>query len=366
MPPFSAADHAFMAEALRLAEHGLFTTAPNPRVGCVIVNQGRLVGAGWHARAGEPHAEVHALREAGQHAAGATVYVTLEPCSHYGRTPPCAEALIAAGVTRVVAAMQDPDPRVAGSGLAMLASAGIETATGLMEAQARQINPGFVSRMTRGRPWVTLKAGASLDGRTALANGASKWITGAAARSDVQRQRARSCAVLTGIGTVLADDPQLNVRELETGRQPLRVVADSRLRMPAGARMLEGGRVLVATAEAGAAVREALQAAGAEVLQLPDACGRVDLSALLRALAQREINELMVEAGPQLNGALLGAGLVDELLIYLAPSLLGDTARGLFALPAFAALSQRINLDIVALDRVGADLRIRARPLPPI
>jgi len=355
-----------MAEALRLAEHGLFTTSPNPRVGCVIVNQGRLVGAGWHARAGEPHAEVHALRAAGRHAAGSTVYVTLEPCSHHGRTPPCAEALIAAGVGRVVAAMQDPDPRVAGSGLAMLAGAGIDTASGLMEAQARQINPGFVSRMTRGRPWVTLKAGASLDGRTALANGASQWITGAAARSDVQRQRARSCAVLTGIGTVLADDPQRNVRELETGRQPLRVVADSRLRMPAGARMLHGGGVLVAAAEADAAACEALQAAGAEVIVIPGAQGRVDLPALLRVLAQREINELMVEAGPQLNGALLGAGLVDELLIYLAPSLLGDTARGLFALPAFTALSQRIDLDIVALDRVGPDLRIRARPLKPL
>jgi diaminohydroxyphosphoribosylaminopyrimidine deaminase/5-amino-6-(5-phosphoribosylamino)uracil reductase len=245
---FSAVDHGMMARALQLAALGLWTTSPNPRVGCVLVQAGEIVGEGWHEKAGEPHAEVHALRAAGHKAHGATAYVTLEPCSHTGRTPPCAEALIAAGVSRVVAAMTDPNPLVAGKGLAMLRAAGIETASGLLENEARELNIGFVSRMTRGRPWLRLKAAASLDGKTALNNGVSQWITGPEARRDGQRWRARACAILTGIGTVRDDDPQLNVRDFETPRQPLRVVVDSRLETPLTARILQGGPVLIAGA----------------------------------------------------------------------------------------------------------------------
>jgi len=358
---FSAADHAFMARALRLAERGLTTTSPNPRVGCVIAKDGMVVGAGWHERAGEPHAEIHALKQAGEQARGATAYVTLEPCSHYGRTPPCAEALLAAGVARVIAAMSDPNPRVAGSGLELLRNNGIEVGVGLMEAQARELNPGFISRMERGRPWVRVKIAASLDGRTALANGVSQWITGEAARHDVQRWRARSCAILTGIGTVLADNPQLTVRDFDIGRQPLRVVVDSQLRTPSSAHITQDGNTLLVTA-ADSAKADTLRAAGAEVLVLPGMDGRVDLSALLKELARREINEVLVEAGAELNGALLQAGLVDELLLYYAPTLLGDAAHGMFALPQFSEMSQRVELDILSLDRVGQDIRIRARP----
>src|SRR5512143_772423 len=259
----NAADSQWMAHALRLAERGLYTTSPNPRVGCVLVKDGRVIGEGWHERAGEPHAEVHALRAAGEAARGATAYVTLEPCSHHGRTPPCADALIAAKVARVVAAMQDPNPLVAGQGLQKLAAAGIETDCGLMEAAARELNIGFISHTTRGTPWVRSKIAASLDGRTALANGTSKWITGEEARRDVQHWRARSCAVLTGIGTVLADDPQLNVREIEMGRQPLRVVLDRELRISPGAKILQGGRARVYTASSDAARHQAVQTAGA-------------------------------------------------------------------------------------------------------
>lgn len=359
---FSAADHRHMRQALRLAERGLYTTTPNPRVGCVIVKDGQVVGEGWHERAGGPHAEVHALRQAGAAARGADVYVTLEPCSHHGRTPPCAEALVAAGVKRVVAAMVDPNPRVAGGGLALLQAQGIATAHGLMEAQARALNAGFLARMERGRPWLRCKIAASLDGRTALANGVSQWITGAAARSDVQRWRAHSCAILTGIGTVLADDPQMTVRELDIGRQPLRVVVDSRLRTPADSKILQGGNVLIACLAGHEAQAQALRAAGAEVLELPARDGRVCLVSLLQALAQREINEVLVEAGAMLNGELLRLGLVDELLLYYAPTLLGDAARGMFGLPAFEAMSQRIDLDILDLEKMGQDMRVRARP----
>lgn len=359
---FSAADHQHMARALRLAEPGLYTTSPNPRVGCVIVKDGNIAGEGWHERAGEPHAEVHALRQAGALARGATAYVTLEPCSHHGRTPPCAEALLAAGVGRVVAAMRDPNPRVAGGGLQLLQQNGVETAVGLMENQARELNIGFVSRMERGRPWVRSKIAASLDGRTALANGVSQWITGAAARHDVQRWRARSCAILTGIGTVLADDPQLTVRDFDIGRQPLRVVVDSVLRTPPSARITQSGNTLIATTVDDAIKADALRSAGAEVLVLPEVDGRVDLAALLQELALREINEVLVEAGAGLHGALLQAGLMDELLLYQAPTLLGDAARGMFALPPFTEMAQRVDLDILGLDRVGQDIRIRARP----
>ncbi len=351
-----------MGQALRLAERGLYTTAPNPRVGCVLVRHDQVVGTGWHERAGQAHAEVHALQQAGPDARDATAYVTLEPCNHHGRTPPCAEALIAAGVARVVAAMRDPNPKVGGSGLARLQAAGIETACGLMEAQARDLNPGFISRMERQRPWVRTKIAASLDGGTALQNGISQWITGDAARQDVQRWRARACAVLTGIGTVQTDDPQLTVRDLDTGRQPLRIVLDSHLRLRPDARILQGGGVLVICADDRLPQAEALRAGGTEILAMPNRDGRVDLPSLLTVLAQREINELHVEAGAELNGELLRLQLIDEFVFYLAPQLLGASARGLFDFPALTAMAQRTDLDIVTLDRVGQDIRLRARP----
>lgn len=358
---FSAADHDFMARALRLAERGLYSTSPNPRVGCVLVRDGAVVGEGWHARAGEAHAEVHALQAAGAAARGATAYVTLEPCNHHGRTPPCVDALLAAGVARVVAAMADPNPLVAGQGLARLHAAGVVTEHGLLEHEARELNIGFVARMTRGRPWLRLKAAASLDGKTALANGESQWITGAEARRDGHRWRARACAILTGVGTVRDDDPQLTVRDVETTRQPLRVVVDSRLETPPTARILDGGPLLVIGAVADAARAGALAARGAEVLLLPNAAGKVDLSAALAELARRGINEVHAEAGARLNGSLLREGLVDELLLYLAPCLVGDAARGLFDLPALAALADRRQLQWRDLRPVGADLRLIAR-----
>jgi diaminohydroxyphosphoribosylaminopyrimidine deaminase/5-amino-6-(5-phosphoribosylamino)uracil reductase len=360
---FSPADHDFMARVLRLAERGMNTTMPNPRVGCVIVRDGKIVGEGWHERSGEPHAEVHALRQAGDAARGADAYVSLEPCSHHGRTPPCAQALIDAGVRRVVAAMPDPNPKVSGSGLQLLQASGIAAVSGLMEAQARQLNPGFIARMTRGRPWLTLKIAASLDGRTALANGASQWITGPEARSDVQRQRARSCAILTGIGTVLADDPQMTVRELEIGRQPFRVVVDSHLRIPLNARILQGGNTMIACIEGVGEKKAQLRAMGVTILELPETDGVICLVTLMRVLAEREINEVLVEAGATLNGALLRCGLADELLLYYAATLLGSDARGMFALPPLTEMAQRIDLDVLSLDRVGQDIRIRAKPL---
>lgn len=357
---FSAADHEHMARALRLAERGLFTTSPNPRVGCVLVRDGAVVGEGWHQRAGEAHAEVHALQAAGAAARGATAYVTLEPCNHHGRTPPCVDALLAAGVARVVAAMTDPNPLVAGQGLARLRAAGVATEHGLLESAAQELNIGFVARMTRGRPWLRLKAAASLDGRTALASGESQWITGPEARRDGHRWRARACAILTGVGTVRDDDPQLTVRDVETTRQPLRVVVDSRLETPPTARLLDGGPLLVIGAVADPARADALAARGAEVLLL-NAEGKVDLAAALAELARRGINEVHTEAGARLNGSLLRAGLADELLLYLAPSLIGDAARGLFDLPALAALADRRRLQWRDVRRVGADLRIVAR-----
>jgi diaminohydroxyphosphoribosylaminopyrimidine deaminase/5-amino-6-(5-phosphoribosylamino)uracil reductase len=356
---FCAADHRFMARALRLARLGLFTTTPNPRVGCVLVRDGKIVGEGWHRRAGEAHAEGHALAAAGANAKGATAYVTLEPCSHHGRTPPCAEALIKAGVARVVAAMRDPNPQVSGRGLAALDAAGIVTECELMRAEAVALNAGFVSRMTRKRPWVRLKLAASLDGKTALTNGNSQWITGPAARLDGHRWRARACAILTGIGTVRADDPRLTVRGVATERQPLKVVVDARLELSPDARILEDGRLLVACAGVGHA--EALRRRGAELLPLPDGAGQVDLAALMTELAQRGINELHVEGGCRLNGALLDAGLVDELLLYLAPRLIGDTARGMFDLPELTALDGMRKLSIDEARRIGGDLRVLAR-----
>jgi len=360
---FSAADHTFMARALQLAQRGLYGTTPNPRVGCVIVREGRVIGEGWHEKAGLPHAEAVALNEivgAGGAAKGATAYVTLEPCSHFGRTPPCADALIEAGVVRVVVAMPDPNPLVAGQGLARLAKAGIEVASGLLAAEAQELNIGFVSRMTRGRPWLRLKVAASLDGKTALNNGLSQWITGPDARRDAHTWRARSCAVLTGIGTVKDDNPRLTVRDVPTTRQPLRVVIDSRLETPPDAAVLEGGNVLIAAAqdnERGGALR----ARGAEIVILPNARGKVELADLMQELGRRGINEVLAEAGTRLNGSLLREGCVDELLIYQAPILLGDAARGMFGLAELTDLAGAMRLNIIERRSVGADFRIRAR-----
>jgi len=361
---FSAADHAAMARALQLAARGLDTTSPNPRVGCVIVRDGALVGEGWHARAGEPHAEIHALRTAGSAARRATAYVTLEPCSHFGRTPPCADALIEAGVTRVVVAMEDPNPLVGGRGMARLRAAGIVTEHGLLADEARELNIGFVSRMTRGQPWLRLKVASTLDGKSALDNGVSQWITGPAARADGHRWRARACAILTGIGTVRADDPVLTVRDVPCERQPLRILVDARLEVSAQARILQGAPILIATASTDEARIETLRATGHELILLPNAAGKVELSALLRVLGERGINELHVEAGFKLNGSLMREGCVDELLIYLAPMLVGDAAQGLFNLPALLTLNGATRLDIRDVRRVGPDLRLIARPLP--
>jgi diaminohydroxyphosphoribosylaminopyrimidine deaminase / 5-amino-6-(5-phosphoribosylamino)uracil reductase len=348
---FSAFDRAMMQRALALAEKGLYTTTPNPRVGCVITQGETVIGEGWHERAGGPHAEVVALKGA---AAGATVYVTLEPCNHHGKTPPCVDALKKATVKRVVAALRDPNPKAAHGGEA-LAQAGIAFEHGLLESEARELNIGFVSRMTRGRPWVRMKIAATLDGRTALPDGRSQWITGAEARRDGHRWRARACAILTGIGTVKADDPQLTVRDVDTLRQPLRVIVDSRLETPPGARILQGEKVLVFAGKSGSLPN-------AEVVALPNKNQKVELPQMLEELARRGVNELHVEAGFRLNGSLVREGCVDELLLYLNPSLLGSTAEGMLDLPAVATLEERRRLKVLAVDRVGEDLRVIARP----
>jgi diaminohydroxyphosphoribosylaminopyrimidine deaminase/5-amino-6-(5-phosphoribosylamino)uracil reductase len=333
-------------------------------VGCVLVVDGNIVGSGWHQRAGEAHAEIVALSEAGDAARGATAYVTLEPCSHHGRTPPCADALIAAGVVRVVAAVADPNPQVAGSGNEKLRAAGIVVEIGLMESEAQKLNCGFFSRMTRGTPWVRSKIAMSLDGRTALANGVSQWISGLAARQDVQHWRARSCAVLTGIGTILPDDPRLNVRDMESARQPMRVVLDSQLRTPSNAKILldtEGGKVLIYTATTDQEKIAALEQAGATVCEMPDKNGQIDLAAMMSDLAKRDCNEVLVEAGGVLNGALLRAGWVDELLLYISPQMLGDKARSMAHLGELTNLDQSVSLKWHDVRQVGDDLRIIAR-----
>jgi diaminohydroxyphosphoribosylaminopyrimidine deaminase / 5-amino-6-(5-phosphoribosylamino)uracil reductase len=358
---FTADDHRYMARALELAGRGLYTATPNPRVGCVIVNKGAVAGEGWHERAGAPHAEVNALAAAGQGARGATAYVSLEPCVHQGRTGPCTEALIKAGVARVVAAMPDPNPLVSGKGSARLQQSGIAVDTGLMADQARELNVGFVSRMTRGVPWVRLKVAASLDGKTALANGRSQWITGEEARRDGHHWRARACAVLTGAGTVRDDDPRLTVRDVPTTRQPLRVVVDSKLETPPVAKILEGGGVLVAAAREDKARIAALKAKGAEVIVMPNREGKVELGDLLRELARREVNEVHVEAGFRLNGSLVREGFVDELLVYLAPSIIGDKAQGMFELPEITELAGRRQLVVSELRAIGPDIRVMAR-----
>ena len=357
-----AVDRRHMSRALDLARRGLYTTDPNPRVGCVLAHGERIVGEGWHRYPGEPHAEIHALAAAGGDAAGATAYVTLEPCRHTGRTGPCTRALVEARVAKVVAAMRDPNPKVAGRGFAELAAAGIEVETGLLEPQARTLIRGFVSRVERGRPWVRCKLAATLDGRTATAAGESRWITGEAARADVHRLRAQAGAVLTGIGTLLADDPGLDARvvDAECLAPPLRVIADSHLRTPPAARVFSTpGRILVATAGDADSSRPLLDA-GADVVSLPDATGRVALRALMTALAERGVNEVHTECGPTLAGALLESGLVDEVVVYLAPALLGDAAQGMFTLPAVAAMRDRTRLEIAGVTQIGTDLRIDA------
>jgi diaminohydroxyphosphoribosylaminopyrimidine deaminase/5-amino-6-(5-phosphoribosylamino)uracil reductase len=364
-----------MARAIRLAANGLYTTEPNPRVGCVLVRDGVVVGEGWHRHAGSHHAERLALEAAGERARGATAYVTLEPCCHHGKTPPCTDALLEAGVARVVAAMQDPNPLVSGSGLDALRGGGITVEVGLLESQARTLNPGFCKRMWRGLPYVRCKLAASLDGRTAMSTGESRWITSEAARRDVQRLRARSSAIVTGIGTVLADDPSMNVRlqpcdlpGLRTDdavRQPVRVVLDSRLQMPAGARMLSlPGTTLVACVDGDSDRAARLEGCGARVYHCAGAAGRVDLESLFRYLAREDINEVLIEAGPILSGAALQAGLVDELVLYLAPHLMGDEGRGLFHLPGLERMADRIPLAIRDLRPIGPDLRVTAIPRP--
>jgi diaminohydroxyphosphoribosylaminopyrimidine deaminase/5-amino-6-(5-phosphoribosylamino)uracil reductase len=406
MSGFSAIDHLHMAHALRLAERGLYTTQPNPRVGCVIAHVADVAGAGFHQRAGQPHAEVLALREAGARARGATAYVTLEPCAHHGRTPPCADALVAAGVARVVIAAEDPFPKVAGRGIEKLRAAGIAVESGLMREQARELNIGFFSRIERGRPFVRVKLAMSLDGRTALANGESKWITGEAARMDVQRWRARSSAILTGSGTVLADNPRLTVRlgegvssaaplDAEDGRDPhvasfqrklepraptaapdesrggqspahltpqppLRVVLDRCLRTPAGSHVLDGATPTLLLHGARATVADA-RFARVERAAVAERDGALDLPTVLALLAERDCNELHVEAGPTLCGALFAAGLVDELLLYVAPVLLGDSARPLLKLPALADMAASWSLHLLDQRHVGGDLRLRLR-----
>jgi diaminohydroxyphosphoribosylaminopyrimidine deaminase / 5-amino-6-(5-phosphoribosylamino)uracil reductase len=340
--------------ARSLAERGRYTVAPNPLVGAVVARDGTVISEGWHARAGTDHAEVAALKGAGERARGATMYVTMEPCNHHGRTPPCVDALKQAKVARVVAAMRDPNPQAARGGKALAAS-GVRFEAGLMAEEATELNIGFVSRMTRGRPWVRLKIAATLDGRTALRDGKSQWITGPEARRDGHRWRARACALLTGAGTVVADDPRLTVREVDTPRQPLRVVVDSRLETPPKAKILEGEKTLVFSAAPG-------ELKNAEVVALPNKSGKVDLPAMLQELARRGINELHVEAGSRLNGSLVREGCVDEFLLYFNPSFVGDAALGMLDLPALASLEARVRLAVVSVDRVGEDLRILARP----
>jgi len=355
-----------MTLALRLAEQGLYSTQPNPRVGCVIVKNDKIIGEGAHLRAGEAHAEVIALRQAGSLAAGSDVYVTLEPCNHHGRTPPCVDALIAAGVKRVVVAMQDPNPLVAGQGILRLQVHGIVVLSGLMQNEALTLNAGFFKRMTLALPYVRSKIAASLDGRTALKNGKSQWITGEAARLDVQHWRAQSCAVVTGIGTVLADNPSMNVRLQASKRQPLRVIVDSYLRTPANCKMLDTVKqnpVLIAYAKDSNHQVTHLSAMGAECLHLPNASGQVDLKALLQELALRGVNEVLVEAGQCLNGALLASGLIDEFIFYYAPKLMGADAKGMLAFSELTDMQQVNHLKILDVRQIGSDIRLRAQPL---
>ncbi|SMG17649.1 bifunctional diaminohydroxyphosphoribosylaminopyrimidine deaminase/5-amino-6-(5-phosphoribosylamino)uracil reductase RibD [Paraburkholderia susongensis] len=367
---FSQTDFVHMERALALAKRGMYTTDPNPRVGCVLVRNGEVIGEGFTQPAGQDHAEIRALKDArsrGHDLRGATAYVTLEPCSHFGRTPPCANALIDAQIGRVIAAMEDPNPQVSGRGLAMLRDAGIEVRCGLLAHEAQELNIGFVSRMTRGRPWVRMKVAASLDGRTGLPSGQSQWITSAAARADGHAWRARASAILTGIGTVREDNPRMTVRAVDTPRQPQRVLIDSQLEVPPDAQILAGAPTLIfcgvldhRLAERASALRDR----GAEIVPLPNEAGKVDLPQLLNVLGERSVNELHVEAGYKLNGSLLREGCVDELLVYLAPSLLGMDSMSMFNLAAPDMLEDRLKLNFHTIERIGDDLRILARFAP--
>jgi diaminohydroxyphosphoribosylaminopyrimidine deaminase/5-amino-6-(5-phosphoribosylamino)uracil reductase len=361
MTQFSLEDHAFMVHALELTKRGRDTCTPNPNVGCVIVKDGRVIAEGWHQRAGGPHAEAHALAAAKESVEGATAYVTLEPCSHQGRTPPCADALVAAKVSRVVAALEDPNPLVKGRGTQRLRGAGIRVDVGLMADEALEAHRGYMWRMTRGRPWMRAKAAASLDARTALADGTSRWITSEEARRDVHRLRARSCAILTGIGTVLADDPELTVRHVPCERQPRRVVIDSRLEIPLNAKILAGEPPIVMTVSDDEKRRASLESRGVEVVRVPNEGEKTDLAAVARLLAERGFNEVTVEAGSKLMGSLVRARVVDELVIYYAPLILGDHAQPLFALAEFTRLDQAPRLAIVDVARIGPDVRVTAR-----
>ncbi|MCK8517304.1 bifunctional diaminohydroxyphosphoribosylaminopyrimidine deaminase/5-amino-6-(5-phosphoribosylamino)uracil reductase RibD [Methylonatrum kenyense] len=364
---FSLGEHRWMARALQLARRGLLTTRPNPRVGCLLIHSGAIVAEGWHERAGGPHAEIMALEKAGAMTRGATAILTLEPCGHHGRTPPCDQALIDAGVRSVVVAMEDPNPQVAGRGLQRLRDAGLGVRLGLMEAQAEALNAGFVTRMRLGRPRIVVKLASSLDGRTAMANGESRWITGGAARADVHRWRAASCAILTGIGTVRADDPRLTPRDvdgLDDMPPPLRVVLDSRLRMsPRAAMLQQPGTTLVITASDNAEARQALEQAGAEVARVGATDGRLDLTAVMQLLGDREINDLLVEAGAELAGALLQSRLADELVLYQAPHFLGGEGRPLVELPGLEHLGDRVRLKLTDTRMVGDDLRLQLQPV---
>ncbi|MDI3324712.1 bifunctional diaminohydroxyphosphoribosylaminopyrimidine deaminase/5-amino-6-(5-phosphoribosylamino)uracil reductase RibD [Pontibacterium granulatum] len=373
MSTFSMADRRWMARAIQLADQGRYTTQPNPRVGCVIVRDGELMGEGYHVRAGEGHAEVNALRMAGDLACGATAYVTLEPCSHFGKTPPCAEALKSAGVARVVSAMVDPNPQVAGRGIRILQDAGIDASYGLLEAEAKLLNPGFIKRMEQGLPYVRVKTASSLDGRTAMQSGESQWITGAAARSDVQRLRAQSSVIVTGVDSILHDDSSLTVREHElhienaaqaAEKQPLRVVMDSQLRMPLQAKILtQPGRTLIATLSDDAEKIAELEAAGAEVVRFDADNGRISIAALLRHLASAEqCNELLVETGATLAGAFIRAGVVDELVVYQAMTLLGSDARPMYELP-YTQMAQQIRMQLLDSRMLGDDLKLTLRPV---
>ncbi len=364
----TADDHRHMAHAIQLARRPRFNPSPNPRTGCVIVRDGRVVGEGWHRQAGGDHAEVMALKAAGEQARGATAYITLEPCCHQGRTPPCTHALLQAGISQVVAASLDPNPLVAGQGFSRLKTAGVTVLTGILEAEAEKLNPGFLSRMRRQRPFVRCKLGMSLDGRTAMASGESQWITSAAAREDVQRLRAGSDAILTGVGTIASDDPRYTLRlpdtDEATSRPPLLLVVDPTLRSPGEARIFrrQGTVLLVHSPDAPATRREILQQ-HAELLELPLAKNGIDLKRLMSWLGEQEINELLLEAGASLGGSMLAAGLVDELVLYVAPKLMGDGARGLFQLPGLTQLDQALELDIQDVRSIGKDLRITARPI---
>jgi len=360
-----------MTLALRLAEQGLYTTQPNPRVGCVIVKNNQLIGQGAHLKAGEAHAEVFALHQAGKDAKGADAYVTLEPCSHHGRTPPCVDALIHAGVKRVVIAMQDPNPLVAGNGIKRLQAHDIRVEVGLMDKESFALNPGFISRMKYGKSYVRSKIAASLDGRTALKNGKSLWITCEAAREDVQLWRAQSCAIITGVGTILSDNPSMNVRSAHLtssniSRQPLRVIVDSQLQTPVDCKMLEvasmqASPVVIAYANDTANNLKVLSSTGAELLHLPDINSRVDLVALMANLVRRGINEVLLEAGQGLNGAFLQSNLIDEFIFYYAPKLMGSDAKAMFAMTELTEMTQATELQILDVRQVGADIRLRAK-----